>query len=169
MKKTQYNPIDVANYIVWRANAIEKPITHLKLQKLLYYVVAKHLQKYNHYLITENIVKWQYGPVVKSVYHQFKILGSAPITELSEYMIKDPNKLFSFEWADVDEITHNINADKEVEDTVTLVLKDLIDKNPFALVNITHREPAWRNFEERILKGGEPEYSREELMVASYV
>lgn len=169
MKQTQYNPIDVANYIVWRANAMQKPITHLKLQKLLYYVVAKYLQQYNHYLITENIVKWQYGPVVKSVYHQFKILGSAPITELSEYIIKDPNKLFSFEWAKVQEITNEINTNDKVKNTVALILEDLIDKNPFVLVDITHREPAWRNFEEHILNGGEPEYSIEELMVASYV
>ena len=82
MIKAPYNPIDVANYIVAEAVKRKKPVTHLKLQKLLYYVVVKYLQTHNKPLIAENVVKWQYGPVVKSVYHHFKILGSLEITEL---------------------------------------------------------------------------------------
>lgn len=43
MIKAPYNPIDVANYIVAEAIKRKKPVTHLKLQKLLYYVAAKNV------------------------------------------------------------------------------------------------------------------------------
>lgn len=45
-----YNPIDVANYIVWRTKQEKKPVTHLKLQKLLYYVVTGYFQSYDKHL-----------------------------------------------------------------------------------------------------------------------
>lgn len=170
MTSTPYNAIDVANYIVWRANAMGKPVTHLKLQKLLYYVVAKYLQKYDQNLIEEPILKWQYGPVVKSVYHQFKILGAAPIVELSEYILhRDPINPFSFEWADVDGIVRQLDSNNNLNNIVAMVLNDLINTNPFDLVHITHKEPAWYNYEQQILKGRELLYSQEELRQADYV
>lgn len=170
MKQAPYNPIDVANYIVWRANKLGKPVTHLKLQKLLYYVVAKYLQTYDKHLIDENVVKWQYGPVVKSVYHQFKILGSLKITELSEYIeSKEANDPFSVKWADVDGYVQDLAKNNVFTSVANLVINDLLNLSAFELVNITHAEPAWRDYEYEILQGFEPVYSDGELKAATYV
>ena len=77
-------------------------------------MVVKYLQTHNKPLIAENVVKWQYGPVVKSVYHQFKILGSLEITELCEYIeSKDDKKLFSVKWANVDANVKTLENDPE--------------------------------------------------------
>ncbi len=170
MKQAPYNPIDVANYIVWRANELGKPVTHLKLQKLLYYVVAKYLQAHGEYLINENVVKWQYGPVIKSVYHQFKISGSLAITELSEYIeSKDPNKPFTIQWADVDRHVQELAKNNAFTQVADMVIGDLLGFSAFELVDITHAEPAWRNYESEILQGLEPIYSDSELKAATYV
>ena len=169
MMKAPYNAMDVANYIVWYAKKAGNPVTHLKLQKLLYYVVASYLQKYGKPLINEDVVKWQYGPVVKSVYHQFKILGSLEITELSEYIESRDNQSFSARWADVDKLLEDLKADDDFTQVANIVIDDLIRFSAFKLVDITHTEPAWRDFEADILKGYEPVYSVNELQDATYV
>ncbi|OOS02575.1 Uncharacterized phage-associated protein [Moraxella cuniculi DSM 21768] len=169
MMKPPYNPIDVANYIVAEAVKRNQPVTHLKLQKILYYVVAKYLQNYDEPLIAEDVVKWQYGPVVKSVYHQFKILGSLQITELSEYIeFKDDKKLFSVKWANVDANVKTLESDLKFAIVANTVIDDLLNESAFRLVDITHAEPAWRNFEPEILQGFEPCYSEDELKAATY-
>lgn len=47
-------------------------ISNLKLQKLLYYAQGCFLAVTNKPLFRDNIVAWQHGPVVESVYHKYK-------------------------------------------------------------------------------------------------
>lgn len=54
-------------------------ISNLKLQKLLYYVQGFHIAMYDEPLFEENLVAWQYGPVVPEVYHEFKSFGPGAI------------------------------------------------------------------------------------------
>lgn len=59
--------IDVAKYILNKINC-----THLKLQKLVYLAHADYLCDNNDLLFTDNILAFMYGPVVESVYNQYK-------------------------------------------------------------------------------------------------
>ncbi|WP_394261309.1 Panacea domain-containing protein [Moraxella boevrei] len=166
MKKTQYNPIDVANYIVWRANAIEKPITHLKLQKLLYYVVAKYAKDHDTMLINEDIVKWQYGPVAKSVYHYFKLYGHNEITKPIAYLTS--TEMFHLTFANVDKKISELSGDDLFETVADSVLDKLIDFSAFDLVERTHQESAWKDFEIQILQANQDlPYSLTELKMAN--
>lgn len=54
-------------------------ITHLKLQKLLYYAQGCYLAIKTVPLFHENILAWEHGPVVEEVYQEFKNYGSSPI------------------------------------------------------------------------------------------
>lgn len=166
MKQAPYNPIDVANYIVWRANELGKPVTHLKLQKLLYYVVAKYLKQTNRPLISESVSKWQFGPVVKSVYHQFKLYGQSLITEPSAYLIS--NDIFNLEFVKTDVENATLDKDQVFRQSVTFVLNKLLNCSPFELVDRTHQEPAWKDFELEILRAKEDlYYTDDELRVAN--
>lgn len=171
MRQAPYNPIDVANYIVWRANELGKPVTHLKLQKLLYYVVAKFAKDNNALLINEDIVKWRYGPVVKSVYHQFKLFGDqeidAPVSYLSDESNYSGEGKFIIKFADVKSINTGLHADNNLKDAVAHVLHTLGDSTAFELVHRTHVEPAWRDFMDMIFQNLEPHYSIDELQVAN--
>jgi len=51
-------------------------ISNLKLQKLLYYAQGCFLALKDRPLFDDPIVAWQHGPVVESVYHQYKKNGS---------------------------------------------------------------------------------------------
>lgn len=87
-----YQAIDIAKHILALSNPeVGDVITNLKLQKLLYYVQGFHLAITGNKLFEEDILAWQYGPVVPEVYHYYKNRGAAAIevpteidTELDE-------------------------------------------------------------------------------------
>jgi len=61
--------------------AHRKPISNLKLQKLLYYAQAWYLAFYNEPLFTGKIEAWVHGPVVREVFRTYKKYEWKPITE----------------------------------------------------------------------------------------
>jgi uncharacterized phage-associated protein len=70
----------VANAILGRSFSEKRPVSPLKLQKLLYYAHGYYSAAYGQPLVDEAFEAWQYGPVVPAVYHEFKEFGNAPIT-----------------------------------------------------------------------------------------
>jgi uncharacterized phage-associated protein len=71
---------EISNYIVSyfstiATNSIEGDLTNLKLQKLLYYCQINSLKKYKTPLFDDVIEAWDYGPVISSVYKQYKPFG----------------------------------------------------------------------------------------------
>lgn len=65
----EVTPLDIAQLI-----ALKVRCTPLKLQKLLYIAYCKFLKETDKPLFAEEFQAWDYGPVVPSVYHQFKAL-----------------------------------------------------------------------------------------------
>lgn len=51
----------------------------MKLQKLLYYVCVKYIKETGILPILEYFAVWKYGPVIPSIYTEFKPFGSSPI------------------------------------------------------------------------------------------
>lgn len=76
---------DVANYFLSKTREeIGDNITHLKLQKLVYYAQGFHLAVYGTPLFDEEIQAWDHGPVVPTLYREYKEYGSAPIPGTNE-------------------------------------------------------------------------------------
>lgn len=116
--------IDVARYFVYLSlKESEYPITHLKLQKLLYYAQGFHYLWDNEKLVDEEFQAWQFGPVLESVYHHFKRYGyeNIPITE-----------------------ARNFKGDQNKKETIEAVWRDLKDYSAHDLVEMTHDETPWK-------------------------
>jgi len=80
---TPYSALAVANYFLDLAKAKGIGLDPMKLQKLIYFAHGWHLALYDGApLIDEQIQAWDYGPVVSSVYHEFKKFGARPIDQL---------------------------------------------------------------------------------------
>jgi len=63
----------VADYLLSLTDPEEGDIiSHLQLQKLLYYAQGFYLAIYDQPLFIEEILAWEHGPVVKTVYDKFK-------------------------------------------------------------------------------------------------
>lgn len=78
-----YSTKAVANLLLGIAQARGLSISPMKLQKLIYYAHGWHLALAQSPLIDEPIEAWPYGPVVDSLYHEFKRFGNKPITGLA--------------------------------------------------------------------------------------
>lgn len=74
-----FNPKSIANYFLDLAKASGKPISPMKLQKLVYYAHGWYAGYTRQPLINEAVEAWQYGPVIPSLYHEFKRFGSGQI------------------------------------------------------------------------------------------
>lgn len=76
-----YKPTLVANAFLYKAKQEGAPLTHMKLQKLVFFMHAWSLALDNHSVVSEQPEAWQYGPVFETLYHSLKGNGSAQITE----------------------------------------------------------------------------------------
>lgn len=143
----------VANHVIEYAKSVGNHVNNLKLQKILYYLEARFLVEGKGSLFDEVIEKWQYGPVVPSVYYRFNHLGAEDITQIP--VVFDFMSLLS----DDPEIV----SDKEPEDfeifssdelpLINDTIDQLIQYKPFVLVDETHKHPTWWKDEGRILDG----------------
>lgn len=69
----------IAKHILGACKAKQDFITNLKLQKLLYYSQAWHLAIYDEPLFQDRIEAWVHGPVVPSVFREYRSFRWSPI------------------------------------------------------------------------------------------
>lgn len=74
----------VCNTVLKKAFEENIPVTPMKLQKIIYFIYRDYLQQTDQKLFNDNFQAWQYGPVVVSVYDEFKSFGSRPITRFAK-------------------------------------------------------------------------------------
>jgi uncharacterized phage-associated protein len=80
-----YSAKTIANYFISKAKSESKTdLTPMKLLKLVYVAHGWHLALTGKPLIFESIDAWKYGPVIDSLYHEFKKYKNNPITMLTE-------------------------------------------------------------------------------------
>ncbi len=78
-----FRSVDVkslANLILDWSDQCNISVTHMKLQKIVYFCHADFLVLFDAPLITQKFEAWEYGPVVPSLFNEFKSFGSERIT-----------------------------------------------------------------------------------------
>lgn len=89
--------IDVARYLITLEakeaqdddSADSFGVSHLKIQKMLYFCQGYYLGLYNEPLFDDKIEAWQHGPVVPSVYAQLKKDNDTYILPSKNYLMND--------------------------------------------------------------------------------
>lgn len=76
-------PQIIANTILMLAFEENISVSPMKLQKLIYIVYKTYIKRTGNKLFTECFSKWQYGPVVESVYYEFGCFGGKPINKFA--------------------------------------------------------------------------------------
>lgn len=83
-----HQAITVANYFLTLPDAESgELISNLKLQKLCYYAQGFSLAVLGRRLFDEDLVAWQHGPVVVSVYNRYKEYGAGAIPAPLDFSI----------------------------------------------------------------------------------
>ncbi|MCK5385385.1 MAG: SocA family protein [Alphaproteobacteria bacterium] len=139
MTKTEpktYSPAAVANNILWLARKENIEITPMKLIKLVYFVYGWCLALTDRKLFDDRIEAWPYGPVIPSLYNEFKRFGSSPIdTFAMDARINDKtHEIGKPEFTVVDK------NDQEVHSIINAVWDPYKNYTAFRLSNITHKE-----------------------------
>ena len=89
----------VANFFIKKSAEERKPITPMKLLKLVYIAHGWHLGLTQTTLIDESVEAWRYGPVIPSLYRKFKSFGDSPIPEsaiATNVQLSSPERLEPF-------------------------------------------------------------------------
>ncbi|MBK7780583.1 MAG: SocA family protein [Ardenticatenia bacterium] len=102
-------------------------MSNLKLQKLLYYVQGFHLAIYDAPLFPDPIEAWKHGPVVPSVYEEYR--------EHTRYGIPCPEGVLDEVNAALTEAQKTLIAD---------VYREYGMYEASVLLKMTHSEPPWR-------------------------
>lgn len=113
-----YTATDISKYIIMYFDKKNRPISNLKLQKVLYYTWIDYYKKTESELYLDDICAWQLGPVVTNVYYEYCCYAGTPI----------PNE--------------NYNVCLEEIDTLILdeILSEYLDVPASVLVNKSHQD-----------------------------
>lgn len=129
----ELNAMDIAKFIL---SVI--PMTHLKLQKILYFCYEKYLKKTGAPLFKDEIYAWKYGPVVENVYHEFKTHGSGVIP-----YEEDDDIIIHTEEIAVTPSFMRILVSDHGEATISIILSVLKEYGKYSageLVDLTHKK-----------------------------
>jgi uncharacterized phage-associated protein len=131
--------INVAKYLLYRANIDGETITNLKLQKLLYYAQGWYLANFDVPLFEDNIYAWKYGPIVEAVYRHYKHFRYSPIafqnSEKIEKNIPAPVKKYlddfygvfiRFSASDLTQASHNEDPWKNTKQSAIITKESIL-------------------------------------------
>jgi uncharacterized phage-associated protein len=76
-----YSAKSIANEFLNLAQEKGEGLSPMKLQKLVYYAHGWYVGMTGKRLINEEIEAWKFGPVIPSLYQEFRKYGSSPIQE----------------------------------------------------------------------------------------
>jgi uncharacterized phage-associated protein len=85
----------IANYFLKKAKQAGEHLSPMKLLKLVYFAHGWNLAIKDQSLLKEPVEAWPYGPVISSLYHQFKKFGNEAITESASVDEKEIQNLES--------------------------------------------------------------------------
>jgi len=77
----------IANYFLRLAERDGTTLSPMKIQKLVYFAHGWHLAIYNDPLIDDTVEAWEFGPVIPTLYHDFKKYGNGRITEQAAKLV----------------------------------------------------------------------------------
>lgn len=121
----KYSAIDVAKYVIKEYGNRGEGVSNLKLQKILYYAEMKSLKETGCALFCDPFEAWRHGPVISSLYANFKKYMSDSI-DLKDDVFNNCIELSE--------------CDKKV---VNCVIDKTFNVDPWCLVDKTHETSPW--------------------------
>lgn len=115
----------IARYVIHRCAQTQRPISNLKLQKILYFVQAEFLVGTGQACFDDDIEAWTYGPVVPAVYFEYKIFGSTNIPDQGND---------GFE-----------SISSQDKGRLDVIIDEAAKYSSSSLIEITHRQSPWKN------------------------
>lgn len=137
MNLKKVNIKELSYFVVLYCLQNEISISHLKLQKLLYYIQAWHLVYFdNEDIFDEEPEAWAKGPVYRTIYNELKEFYNN--RELEDYYK-------SYEEEEFNKVKEKISLTDEQEEFLEAILNHYGTMDHDKLVCLTHCEYPWSN------------------------
>lgn len=114
-----YKSMDIASYFVNKGIKEGRPISPMKVQKLVYMAHGWNLAMREEPLIEESVQAWSYGPVIPNIYYELKKYGNSDIS---------------------DEFSSKIHLDSETLEILDFVWTAYSKYSAIHLSNMTHEK-----------------------------
>ena len=121
-----YNALDIAEYIIKYEDSCDELINNLKLQKILYFLQAQFIVTTGKTLFNDELIAWDCGPLVKSVWNEYKRYGCASIFLNKKHM-------------------RNNYIHSEHRELIEEFLEYIRPYSSTYLVGICHNQTPWKN------------------------
>ena len=125
-----YPALEIATQFINKGIAAGKPVTPMKLQKLIYLAHGLYLARHEKPLIQDKIQAWPYGPVIPAVYNAYKRFGNNPITK----------PVPTGGWVGDEYVDETAPLDRQAQDTIDFAWDSAKDFNAIQLSNWTHAQ-----------------------------
>jgi len=148
-----YSAKIIANYFIDLACQENREITPMKLIKLIYIAHAWHLVVTDTRLLREadQIEAWRYGPVIRSIYDEFKQFGGNTITTLAAVDVNE-KKCF--------------DEDKDTKEILNAVWEKYKQNTGLELSTLTHKKGTpWYQY----YKQGQGDFINDQLIKQYYI
>lgn len=130
---------ELAKYIINLAIEMDRPVSNLALQKILYFADVAYIKEKGEKFLEEDFEAWVHGPVNRELYNEYKAWGANRIDyeeynapdkkDLPEHIIKSIKDNIKISAWDLIQKSHNENgAWKKAYDlgNNTIITKELI-------------------------------------------
>ena len=134
----EFSALDIVDWFIvdnikqMEMSEIVEHLTQLKVMKLLYYAQGIMMTRFKQKLFGDEILAWDYGPVIRAVYDKYQGKRSIVIDFVGD---KIPQQLI--------ENYEKINKNRKVFEVLDLVQKNLGHLSGISLMHKTHSERPW--------------------------
>lgn len=128
------DPRAIANLILDLADRRGVPVSNLALNKIAYFLHGIFLARFGRPLMDAKIEAWQYGPVFREIYHQFKKYEEKPIKERA--------KVLNVETGELEICKYNLEQNEY--EFLEEIAESYLRMKPSMLVELSHvRDGPW--------------------------
>ena len=140
MKET-FNPAAIANRFLAYGNENDHLLTPMQVLKLVYITHGWYLAGTGKPLIDEEVQAWKYGPVVPSLFHEFKEYGRRPVERFARVPTCWDEPFVDEGFWDIAELDAPMTGeDDPSEKYISWVWEKYSHLSGTALSELTHRE-----------------------------
>lgn len=125
-KDSAVSALEIAKYIIKVCK-----VDPLKLQKLVFYVQAVSLVKFNKLAFSDEIQAWDYGPVIYEIYRKYNGTEADIVPP-----VDDPKEYPEYGYSPL--------TDTDIIEACDLVVDYYGKKTGIALIQETHAEKPWK-------------------------
>jgi uncharacterized phage-associated protein len=143
------DPRAIANFILDMGDQKGIALSNLSLNKIAYFLHGSYLAQFGEPLIDAKIEAWQYGPVIREIYQQFKKFADKPITGRAKSLNIDTGEMEECKYI----------FENNIRNKLATILDAYLNLKPFILVELSHVnggpwDQAW-NHNDRVNPGME--------------